>query len=127
MFCLVTAEMIAAIFQIYVLDDFMCNKYNLILFLTLLLFSCTHASISQIPEVMDNQEVYTYQGRSNFSHQMKVADEMLIKHCKKVNGGKAVIVSRGNQDLGYVVTGNTNTGINAMSNQNQIIKFICKI
>lgn len=47
--------------------------------ITFLLFSCTHASISQIPEIMNNQEVYTYQGRANFSHQIKVADEMLTK------------------------------------------------
>ena len=103
-------------------------KYKLILLLLTVssLYACTHASISEIPEMINNKEVYTYQGRSNFAHQLSEADRKMKEHCKNVNGGSPVILSRNNESLGYVVSGNASTGINAMGNQNQVIKFICQ-
>lgn len=103
-------------------------KFRLIFLLIIIafLYACTHASISQIPEIINNQEVYTYQGRANFSHQMSEADDKIKEHCRNINGGSPVIVSRNNQSLGYVVTGNASTGINAMGNQNQVIQFFCQ-
>ncbi|WP_301834345.1 hypothetical protein [Pseudidiomarina terrestris] len=76
--------------------------------------------------MVNNKEVYTYQGRSNFAHQISEADRKMKEHCKKVNGGNPVILERNNQSLGYVVTGNASTGINAAGNQNQVIQFICQ-
>lgn len=101
-------------------------KLTFLFLIITFLYACTHASISQIPQMINNQEVYTYQGRANFSHQISEADDKIKEHCKNVNGGSPVIVSRNNQSLGYVVTGNTSTGLNAMGNQNQVIQFICQ-
>ncbi|MGC6471822.1 MAG: hypothetical protein ACON4W_02980 [Parvibaculales bacterium] len=91
-----------------------------------MLGGCTHASVSSIPEMANGKEIFTYQGRANFGHQMKAADREMTKHCTEFNGGRPVAVSRTTQDLGYVVAGNTTTGVNAMGNQNQIIKFTCE-
>ena len=95
-------------------------------FIAFALGGCTHASISSIPEMVGGKAVFTYQGRANFGHQMKAADREMTKHCAEFNGGTPVALGRTTQDLGYVVTGNTTTGVNAMGNQNQIIRFTCE-
>lgn len=95
-------------------------------FVPSILSGCTHASVSSIPEMIGGKAVFTYQGRANFGHQMKAADREMTKHCTEFNGGTPVAVGRTTQDLGYIVTGNTTTGVNAMGNQNQIIKFTCE-
>ena len=90
------------------------------------LTGCTHASFSSIPQMIDGTAVFTYQGRANFGHQFKIADQKMIAHCTSYNGGKPVAIDRARQDLGYIVTGNNTTGLNAMGNQNQVVKFICE-
>jgi hypothetical protein len=91
-----------------------------------LTLGCTHANISSVPQMIGGKAVFTYQGRANFGHQMKAADREMISHCAEVNGGSPVAIDRATQDLGYVVSGNTTAGLNAMGNQNQIIKFTCE-
>ncbi|MDA9345853.1 hypothetical protein N9R01_00555 [Porticoccaceae bacterium] len=86
---------------------------------------CTHANVSSIPQLVNGTAVFTYRGRANFGHQLKAADQAMISTCKEYNGGNPSIVDQRTEDLGYVVTGNTTTGINAMGNQNQIIQFSC--
>ena len=93
--------------------------------LPLILGACTHANIGSIPTIVDGQEVYTYQGRANFGHQLELADKMMIDHCSDLNQGRPVIMSRESQDLGYVVSASPNN-LSAMGNQNQIIHFTCE-
>lgn len=97
------------------------TKASTIALCALFLFGCTHGRVSSVPEVINNQYVFTYQGRANFSHQMAEADKQMQEKCSEFNGGTPVAVTRDNEDLGYVVSGS-----NAMGNQNQIVKFICK-
>lgn len=96
---------------------------------TILLFpiltGCTHAHIGEVPTIIDGEEIYTYRGRANFGHQLEAADKMMIKHCADLNQGRPVVVNRGTEDLGYVVSG-TQDSLNAMGNQNQIIYFKCE-
>ena len=87
---------------------------------------CTHANVSSVPQMVDGRAVFTYQGRANFGHQLKAADNEMILHCKTYNGGRPIAVERESQDLGYVVSGNSTTGFNAVGNKNQIIRFICE-
>jgi hypothetical protein len=96
------------------------NVFGFICFLTALV-GCTHANVSSVPEIVQGKTVFTYQGRSNFGHQLKVADREMAKQCASFNGGTPVLISRVKEDLGYVVSGNS-----ASSNQNQIVRFSCE-
>jgi hypothetical protein len=94
-------------------------------------------------------KVYRYEGRSNFSHQLEKADEMMASTCKEDNGGYPVIVDLRQKDLGVVVLGSGQSTTNlsassygnnvygtattssygsasAMRNQNQVVLFRCE-
>lgn len=74
------------------------------------LAGCTHASVSSLPmHSPEHGEVYRYQGRANFSHQMAEADKTLIGHCAKLNGGHPVVVNVQKKYLGDVAIGNANS------------------
>ena len=100
-------------------------RISSLIIITPLLFACSHANIGSVPTIIDGEEVFTYQGRANFGHQLKLADKMMIDHCADLNRGNPVIIDRKDQDLGYVVTGSSSS-VNAMENHNQIIQFICR-
>ena len=115
------------------------------------LSGCTHASISSVPLYIEGiGEVYRYEGRANFSHQIKKADEMMIAACKERNGGHPVVVDLKKRDLGTVNLGasqasttfsTTSSGNNTygtasttaygsgsgLKNQNQEILFRCVV
>lgn len=101
-------------------SNFSILKNTLIILLVPLTSACTHGNVSQVPQMINGEAVFTYQGRSNYGHQLKAADEYMIKHCKKFNDGSPVSISRQTQDLGYVFTKDY-----AASNQNQIVLFKC--
>jgi hypothetical protein len=91
-----------------------------ILPLILALAACTHASVSAVPiELTGIGTVYRYQGRANFAHQIAEADRVMTEECKKINGGKPVIVTQQMRDLGIVALGNSQstTNLNATANQ----------
>ena len=92
---------------------------------TAVLAGCTHANVSQIPQIVDGREVYTYTGRANFGHQMAVADKEMIKHCDSKGGKVPRVLDRTTQDLGYVVSVSQGSG-SASGNQNQVIRFTCE-
>jgi len=94
-------------------------------------------------------KVYRYEGRSNFSHQLEKADEMMASTCKENNGGYPVVVDLRQKDLGVVVLGSGQSTTNlsassygnnaygtattssygsasAMRNQNQVVLFRCE-
>ena len=78
---------------------------------------CTHASISQIPlEVPGVGQVYRYQGRANFAHQIAEADKLITEDCLKRNGGTPVVVNLQKTDLGFVSIGNTQASTNVSGN-----------
>ena len=89
------------------------------------MFACTHANISSIPNMIDDKEIFTYQGRSNFGHQLKAADQKMMAFCENLNGGRPLLFDKKTQDLGYVVSADAN-GMSAMGNQNQIVRFSCE-
>jgi hypothetical protein len=113
------------------------------------LAGCTFASVSSLPiNVPGHGEVYRYQGRANFPHQMAEADRMITEDCKARNGGRPQIVDLSKQDLGVItmgggnsttnvagsVTGNTISGVanstssgsvSSMRNVNQEILYKC--
>lgn len=115
------------------------------------LSGCTHASISSVPFYIEGiGEVYRYEGRANFSHQMKKADEMMLAACKERNGGSPIVIDLQKRDLGTVALGQgqANTTFNAttignstygtanttaygsgsgLRNQNQEILFRCVV
>ena len=94
-------------------------KINILLtFLLLALFSCSHASISSIPQIVNGEEVYTYTGRANFAHQNKVAEASIRTHCEQLDKGAPIIMDKSSQSLGY------NTSLQ-MENKNQTIYFKC--
>lgn len=90
--------------------------------LLLFLMSCapTFQSISKIPNIVNGQEVYTYTGRANYSHQQEVADQALIDLCEE-KGKTPVIVDKAEYSVGIVRIGDA-----LMDNRNQKIMFICK-
>jgi len=63
--------------------------------------------------------VYRYQGRANLSHQIAEADRIMIKECKKINGGKPVVVDQQMRDLGVVAMRNSQstTNVNATADR----------
>ena len=70
----------------------------------------TYASISSIPMHIEGVgDVYRYEGRANFPHQMKIADEMLVEHCDNLSGGTPNIVSIEKIDLGLIPIGGGST------------------
>ena len=82
--------------------------------------ACTHASVSTVPmELPGVGTVYRYQGRANFSHQIAEADRVMIDECKKINGGKPVVVTQQMRDLGIVAINNSqsSTNLNATANR----------
>lgn len=115
----------------------------------LLLSGCTHGSVSSLPvHTAEHGDVYRYQGRANFGHQIAEADKMIIAHCARVNGGRPVVLNVQKQYLGDVAIGNssatttgsavasggivhasaTTTGSGAVStlrNYNQDVMFKC--
>ena len=101
------------------------SRLHYLIVLLPVLAACTHANIGTIPTMVNGKEVYTYQGRANFGHQLELADKMMIEHCANLNHGRPVILDRDFQDLGYVVSATPNN-MNAMGNQNQIIHFTCE-
>lgn len=114
-----------------------------------ILVGCTFAHVSSTPmEVEGVGKVYRYEGRSNFSHQLEKADEVMAETCNQENGGYPVMVDLRQKDLGVVMLGsgqsttnlsassfgNTTYGTattssygsaNALKNQNQVILFKC--
>jgi hypothetical protein len=62
--------------------------------------------------------VYRYQGRANFSYQIAEADRVMTEECKKINGGKPVVVTQQMRDLGVVAVNNSqsSTNLNATAN-----------
>lgn len=129
--------------------DFMIKPF-VSLGVSALLLGCTFGHVSSIPmEIEGIGKVYRYEGRSNFSHQLEKADEMMASTCKEKNGGYPVIVDLQQKDLGVVVFGSgqsstnlsgnaygnsvygtattsSSGSINAMKNQNQAILFKCE-
>ena len=98
-------------------------KYkNLFLLLlgTASLSGCIHANVSNVPQMINGEAIFTYQGRSNFGFQLEAADKFMIKHCLDFNGGSPVALKRSTQDLGYVVSNDFASG-----NQNQVVLFKC--
>ncbi len=115
-----------------------------------LLAGCTFAHVSSTPMHIEGVgKVYRYEGRSNFSHQLEKADEMMASTCKEENGGYPVIVDLRQKDLGVVVLGSGQSTTNlstssygntaygtattssygsasAMRNQNQVVLFRCE-
>lgn len=93
-------------------------------------------------------EVYRYQGRANFAHQIEEGDRVMAEKCHNVNGGHPVLVDMQKKYLGQVnfangtatttgnaivtgnvVTGSANTIASASStsvaNYNQEVLFKC--
>lgn len=115
------------------------------------LTGCTYASISAVPTYIEGiGEVYRYEGRANFPHQIKRADEMMLAACAEKNGGKPIVVDLQKRDLGVVALSpaQTNTTLSAttigsstygtanttaygsgsgLRNQNQEILFRCVV
>lgn len=132
------------------ITDFqMINKFIVLGISAAIVLGCTHGSISAVPiHVEGVGEVYRYEGRSNFPHQIKRADELMAAMCKDKNGGHPVVVTLQKRDIGYGAMGSgqatttfsastygTNTygdaqtsaqGYqSALRNQNQEILFKC--
>jgi len=83
-----------------------------------LLAGCTWGSISSLPIQTARGDLYRYEGRANFPHQIAEADKMITDHCAHVNGGRPVIVNQQKQYLGDVAFGNasaTTTGSTVVS------------
>jgi len=78
-----------------------------------LLAGCTWGSISSLPIQTAQGDLFRYEGRANFPHQIAEADKMITDHCAQVNGGRPVIVNAQKHYLGDVAFGNasaTTTG-----------------
>jgi hypothetical protein len=73
-----------------------------------LLSGCTWGSISSLPIRTAQGDLYKYEGRANFPHQIAEADKMITDHCAQVNGGRPVIVNVQKNYLGDVAFGNAN-------------------
>jgi hypothetical protein len=74
---------------------------------------CTFASVSSLPiNVPGHGEVYRYQGRANFPHQIAEADRMIVEDCKARNGGRPQIVDLSKQDLGVIAMGSGSSTTN---------------
>jgi hypothetical protein len=68
------------------------------------------ASVSSLPlNVPGYGEVYRYQGRANFPHQIAEVDRMITEDCKARNGGRPQIVDLSKQDLGIIAMGGGNS------------------
>jgi hypothetical protein len=93
---------------------------SLVALATFSISACTHGNVSEVPQMINGEAVFTYQGRSNFGHQLEAADKFMVNHCNKFNGGSPVALGRSTQDLGYVVTKDYAAG-----NQNQLVLFKC--
>jgi hypothetical protein len=84
-----------------------------IVMLVAALAGCTWGSISSLPIQTADGDVYRYEGRANFPHQIAEADKMITEHCTQLNGGRPVVVNQQKQYLGDVAFGNasaTTTG-----------------
>jgi hypothetical protein len=64
--------------------------------------------------------VYRYQGRANFTHQIAEADRVMSEECKRINGGKPVVVTQQMRDLGTVAINNTQSKTNVNTTANRI-------
>lgn len=86
-----------------------------------ILAACTHASVSTVPmELPGIGTVYRYQGRANFSHQIAEADRVMTEECKRINGGKPVVVTQQMRDLGIVTMNNSRSTTNLSATANRI-------
>ena len=94
----------------------------LLLAVSAALAGCTHASVSSVPVQIEGiGEVFRYEGRANFSHQMAKADEMMKATCIEKNGGHPVVIDLQKRDLGmvYFGSGQSNTTLNASTYGNR--------
>lgn len=89
------------------------------------LTACTHGHVSSVPISVEGVgDVYLYQGRANFGHQLEAADRMMTDHCRQINGGRPVLVHERRRDLGPVLVG-TGENVTMVGNQNQELYFRC--
>lgn len=103
----------------------MSMKYALVAGAIAALTGCTHGHVSTVPTYVEGVgNVYRYEGRANFGHQLADADRMITEHCQQVNGGRPVILDHQTRDLGPLAVG-TPQGVTVTGNQNQILYYQC--